>query len=250
MEMERAQMPEAQDYGQPSNRLTPGFLLSDPEPEYDKTATRTADQVKPAADNEASSEHRYSPLSEQGNIRLVRLMPHEDEKAPLQCQLFEYPLQRQGEGTHLYEALSYVWGSEHNRQTIYIQSDNKDNDRLLVTANLHAALSHLRDRFVERIIWIDAICINQKDNIEKGQQVQSMAKIYAKANRVTVWLGEVAGDSDQALKIIGSVAGWQNPNSAIDETDRQAVLNLLNRPWFQRIWVSDKQRTIWAIVIN
>lgn len=76
-------------------------------------------------DNEASLEYRHSPLSKHGSIRLLRLMPHKDKKAPIQCQLFEYPLQELGEGTHLYEALSYVWGSEDNRQPVYIQSDDK-----------------------------------------------------------------------------------------------------------------------------
>ena len=44
-----------------------------------------------------------------GSIRLLGLLPHEDENARIQCQLFEYPLQVLGDGTHLYEALSYVW---------------------------------------------------------------------------------------------------------------------------------------------
>ena len=44
-----------------------------------------------------------------------------------------------------------------------------DGDELGVTANLHVALSHLRDPFVERILWIDAIYINQSDEDEKGR---------------------------------------------------------------------------------
>ncbi|CAH0055779.1 unnamed protein product [Clonostachys solani] len=57
----------------------------------------------------------------------------------------------------------------------------RNNLRLLITANLHLALSHLRDSLIDH-----AICINQEDNGEKGQQVRSMAKIYAKASRVIV----------------------------------------------------------------
>jgi hypothetical protein len=91
---------------------------------------------------------------------------------------------------------------------------------------------------MERIIWIDAICINQEDNDEKGQQVQSMAKIYAKASRVIVWLGEAAGDSDHALEVIRKAAEEQYTNSAIDKPNQQSIFTLLERPWFQRIWVS------------
>ncbi|TRX92821.1 hypothetical protein FHL15_006227 [Xylaria flabelliformis] len=215
-----------------------------------------------ADDDEASSEYCYSPLSEQGSIRLLRLMPHEDEKAIIQCQLFEYPLQKLSE-EHLYEALSYVWGSKDDCRRVCILSDDEEsnyptaqmkrgfdlrsclptrkNGHLLVTANLHAALLHLRGRLVERILWIDAICINQTNNYEKGQQVQLMAKIYAKANRVIAWLGEAPDNNNQALEAIRKAAETaveeQSTSGAIDEMNEQAITTLLQRPWFQRIWV-------------
>ncbi|KAK3363907.1 hypothetical protein B0T25DRAFT_55606 [Lasiosphaeria hispida] len=62
----------------------------------------------------------YSPLLKQGNIRLLRLLPHKDMKAPIQCQLFKYHLQESNRGAHLYDALSYVWGSEEDKQPISI----------------------------------------------------------------------------------------------------------------------------------
>ncbi|OCK86930.1 uncharacterized protein K441DRAFT_597115, partial [Cenococcum geophilum 1.58] len=42
------------------------------------------------------------------SIRLLRLMPHKDNTAPIQCQLFKYSLQELGEKTLLYKALSYI----------------------------------------------------------------------------------------------------------------------------------------------
>jgi hypothetical protein len=197
----------------------------------------------------------YTPLPE-GSVRLLRLLPHSDENSRIECQLIACSLLDSG-STHPYEALSYVWGPEDNKQPIYI-----DGDELRVTANLYVALSHLRDRFIDQIIWIDAICINQEDDGEKGQQVQSMAKIYAKASRVIVWLGEATADSGDALKEILNAANQQHANSAINKTNQQAtlalpnqqptdssinatnqqaILRLLERPWFQRIWVSGKQ---------
>ncbi|RYP56088.1 hypothetical protein DL771_012151 [Monosporascus sp. 5C6A] len=217
------------------------------EPKSHRVASRTTDQARPTAEYALStSSYRYSPLLEHGSIRLLRLMPHENKKAPIQCRIFEYPLQKPGPGIHRYEALSYVWGSEDNRQPIYIQSDNESNDPLtgngrclLVTTNLYTALSYLRDRLLERIIWIDAICINQEDNDEKGQQVQFMAKIYANANCVIVWLGEAAGDSDQAFEALRNAAEEQRMHPVTDKPNQhhQAILTLLERPWFQRIWV-------------
>ncbi|KAH8885731.1 hypothetical protein GQ53DRAFT_728714 [Thozetella sp. PMI_491] len=176
-------------------------------------------------------------------------MPHEEKNAPIQCQLLKYPLQDPGEGIHLYEALSYVWGpeaehSEHNqmprdsqqtkgsRHSIYL-----DNYKFSVGENLYAALLSLRNYALERVIWIDAICINQKDNTEKGHQVNSMAKIYTRANRVIVWLGEAADNSDQALEVIRAAAEEQRACPPINKTDENAILALLSRPWFQRVWV-------------
>ena len=168
------------------------------------------------------------------SIRLLRLMPHEDKTAPIQCQLVNYSLQKSGGGTHLYEALSYVWGDP--KETLPISINKHD---LLVTVNLHAALSHLRDRCFERIIWVDAVCINQADEKEKGHQVKSMAKIYGQANRVIVWLGEATEDSDQALEDIRAAAEREFTGLSNDKTSQKAILKLLERPWFRRIWVRE-----------
>lgn len=199
--------------------------------------------------DKAVDTYGYSALSKPGNIRLIRLMRHKDKGAPIHCQLFEYPLQEPGQGSYLYEALSYVWGSEEGKQPIYIQEldDHGDNSPagtprcLRLTSNLYAALSHLRDRLSDRVLWIDAICINQKDNKEKGQQVQAMAKIYASATRVIVWLGEAASDSSEALEALCRAAARKH----VDQSAHRTILALLERPWFQRIWViCEKRRMI------
>jgi len=105
----------------------------------------------------------YSLLSSNGdNIRLLCLLPNEDEAAVLQCKLRNYSLQQSDRGTHPYEALSYVWGNQNETRPIYL-----DELEFSVTVNLHAALSHLRDRFIERFIWVDAICIDQSNLKER-----------------------------------------------------------------------------------
>ncbi|KAI1567340.1 endo-polygalacturonase precursor [Pyrenophora tritici-repentis] len=94
-------------------------------------------------------------------------------------------------------ALSYVWGLSENPDSIYIGDCRSE-----VTPNLHAALLHLRDTSFARILWIDALCINQKDDDEKSGQIQLMAQIYAVAKEVVVWLGEEADDSSTAFEAI------------------------------------------------
>lgn len=48
---------------------------------------------------------------------------------------------------------------------------------------------------------VDEVCIHQKHLPEKSLQVARMAKIYAKARRVIVWLGEDDGASPCQIHI-------------------------------------------------
>jgi heterokaryon incompatibility protein (HET) len=119
------------------------------------------------------SPYRYSSLPPGlDRIRLLRLMPNKDETAAIKCQLFNYTLES-AKGTHLYEALSYVWGNPDETVPISIGKHH-----INVTKNLHAALLHLRSHSFERIVWVDAVCINQADDQEKARQIQYMTKIY------------------------------------------------------------------------
>ncbi|KKO97337.1 hypothetical protein THAR02_10557 [Trichoderma harzianum] len=175
--------------------------------------------------------YRYSPLLGHRHIRLLRLLPDRNENAPLHSQLFDYPMLEMDDGQHMYEALSYVWGSSERPHILHI-----DEKSLPITANLYEVLLRLRDKMIERILWIDAVCIDQTSIEERGEQIQYMAEIYSKANRAIVWLGEAADNSDQALKSIRMAADEEHQSSQKD-TDKQAVLAILDRPWFRRIWV-------------
>lgn len=181
------------------------------------------------------SQYCYTRLSA-NQIRLLRLMPPPEnesiERAELQCEVFAYSLHSECRGTHQYEALSYTWGGEKKPCSILIGGQ-----RLVVTENLHAALLRLRRRSLERIIWVDAICINQTSEEERSQQVQLMAIIYSKAYCVIVWLGEIADDVEGALKYIQYAANKKSYQ--LSTKDVAVVLNLLQRQWFQRIWVRD-----------
>jgi hypothetical protein len=57
-------------------------------------------------------------------------------------------------------------------------------------------LLRLRLRDEPRLLWIDAVCINQTDNVEKTKQATLMRKIYENAVRVLVQLGEGSEESD------------------------------------------------------
>ncbi|KAK5746235.1 hypothetical protein LTR17_000970 [Elasticomyces elasticus] len=91
----------------------------------------------------------------------------------------------------VFEALSYVWGYPMLAMKIYLQGLGA----LSVTHNLHDALRRLRRRDRERCLWIDALCVNQSDPLERASQVLLMKQIYSTAHRVVVWLGEPQGHS-------------------------------------------------------
>ncbi|KAH6663786.1 hypothetical protein B0J14DRAFT_630682 [Halenospora varia] len=109
----------------------------------------------------------------------------------IQCELFEYSLQDRGTGTHLYEALSYIWGGEKKPCSITIKGQN-----LNVTQNLYTAL---------------------------------LSKIYSKAARILIWLGETALNSDMALETIRIAAEDEKTDSLNNKEIQQAILTLLGQ---------------------
>jgi Heterokaryon incompatibility protein (HET) len=136
-----------------------------------------------------------------------------------------------------------------------------DNRRLAVTQNLAEALRYLRYGKTLRILWVDAICINQKDLSERSKQVKRMNDIYLKARRVVVWLGPEADDSTLVLELMAKLSSevsvdrrvnkilpisgnrtedyWADPreDQPFEDVHLSSILKLLARPWFERLWV-------------
>ncbi|KAF2024489.1 hypothetical protein EK21DRAFT_19230, partial [Setomelanomma holmii] len=128
----------------------------------------------------------YTPLqSKDPSTRLLRLFRASDFQDEVRCEIWEAKLQPDLE----YEALSYTWGTNPPSETIFLR-DAHGEGRFAVRDNLDDALRHLRLADHDRVIWTDAICINQEDEIEKGRQIANMRTIYTQAKRVVVWLGK------------------------------------------------------------
>ncbi|KAK4163767.1 heterokaryon incompatibility, partial [Cladorrhinum sp. PSN259] len=106
-----------------------------------------------------------------------------------------------------YFALSYCWGDLADTEEIVLEhffcrreEDDDDHQRTFsITKNLAAALRRFKaaNQFV--LIWVDALCINQGNRKERGQQVQLMQEIYSNAYSAIVWLGEGDVRSDAAM---------------------------------------------------
>jgi hypothetical protein len=137
-----------------------------------------------------------------------------------------------------YDALSYSWGDETQREDIVV-----DGLRTSVTQNLHSALRHLRHPRRTRTLWVDALCINQSDAEEREEQVRKMGYIYSQARRVVIWLGEETEEVRGAMALIKEVgASWRYSSTPQNMpkksySDFAPVFALLRRPWFQRTWI-------------
>jgi len=94
-------------------------------------------------------------------------------------------------------ALSYTWDGQTPDQTIVC------NEReLMVTLNVHTLVPYLLERYGQIRIWIDGVCINQKNVAEKSVQVPMMGKIYSEAKKVIIWLGVGTPEAEEAIKEI------------------------------------------------
>ncbi|KAH8701416.1 heterokaryon incompatibility protein-domain-containing protein, partial [Phaeosphaeriaceae sp. PMI808] len=85
-----------------------------------------------------------------------------------------------------YHCLSYTWGPSEPQLQITC-----DGRIFQSRQNLYDALVHLQRVQPEKMtaIWIDAICIDQQNDTEKGFQLKRMHAIYAGAQSVIIWLG-------------------------------------------------------------
>lgn len=96
-----------------------------------------------------------------------------------------------------YEAISYTWSGQPLDRPVYANGQ-----KYLVTKNAEDVMRRLRPTQPgkSRNLWIDAICINQTDDVEKAVQVQLMFEVYANAKRVNIWLGRGSKSTALALK--------------------------------------------------
>ncbi|KAF2716706.1 HET-domain-containing protein, partial [Polychaeton citri CBS 116435] len=114
-------------------------------------------------------------------IRLLELQPGKAEEA-LRCSVTEVSLAETPE----YEAISYCWGLEQVADRIICD----DETYLPLNQSLSSALRYFRHDQGPRLLWADAICINQLDTDEKSRQVNMMRDVYRQSRRVLIWLGE------------------------------------------------------------
>jgi hypothetical protein len=212
-------------------------------------------------DGNASLYYQYTPL-ERGDIRLIYITPDNvqeflaSSKQSLFITLTHVPLGR----APAYAAFSYCWGSPMDKTPVFC------NGKLLyVPSSLWRLLSWNisgwdHNAFYQydmsrsprgrenAIFWADAICINQRDTIEKNYQIPLMQTIYCQASQVLLYVGE----TDCAMSTMASLelivdARQHNPssgvvprNTAYDPVGRvqwDTIRGFFSQQIFRRSWV-------------
>lgn len=140
-------------------------------------------------------------------IRVIQLLSEPGEGLKCRFSLNEV-------NTAHYTALSYEWGDPAKPFSIeVIGHSGKSEGVVPLTQNLHNALCSLRDssEVTERTFWIDQLCINQDDTLERSQQVSLMARIYKNAARVISYLGPEKESDDTVIALIRQMHNQYSP---------------------------------------
>lgn len=146
----------------------------------------------------------HSPLdpADLRAIQILELLPSPDLKGPIRCELHHHSLDEEIQ----YEAVSYRWGDPEPGHTVFVNGAYT----LDVTPNCLEALTCLRQRSRRRRLWIDAICIDQRENDtskrDRDRQVKIMGDIYHQARKVLVWLGPAEPSSSRTIARLWHIA--------------------------------------------
>jgi hypothetical protein len=205
--------------------------------------------------------YQYTPL-DRGQIRLIYITPKNIQdflasgKQSLFLTLEHVPLSK----APTYVAFSYCWGDPSDKTPVfcnekllyvpsslwrvlrrYIPGEDKD-----VVSNYDQTLSYGERK--KAIFWADAVCINQRDTIEKNHQIPLMQTIYSRASEVLVYVGETdcAMATTICLESI-AIARQRNPSlgviprdtlyEIVGRVDWDTVQRFFSQPIFRRSWV-------------
>ena len=235
-----------------------------------------------ARDLAALPAYHYGPIPE-NHFRIIHLQPGRiDETIRITIQTVK-------PGIRGYAAVSYVWGDNDRVHRVYATNVQLNDDAplptslaqstgyIMITENLRKVLLSLRDTLHPRTLWIDSLCINQEDPIEKSEQVSMMRNIFSIATLTTAYLGEPDDTMLSAFRTIEAIALLKHLSDAEAHTllpqllefpvppkTRQPWENIygyqlshtwdyfaafLTLPWFHRVWIIQEAVVSDTIVI-
>lgn len=206
--------------------------------------------------------HLSDPLKSPRHIRLLHLNARDegDKRDHVACEVYQASLDDLATtGQPIFAALSYAWGDATPRHTIQCGTSKAP-----VADNLYKALVHVRYPHQRRLLWVDAISIDQQNIAEKNISIPRMGDIYANAH-VVIWLGEEGHIEETAIALkfiqwltVASLEVQRDDNADLEVLDivtrtKEKALSILGisdefqlpwlpilrffaRPWFERLW--------------
>ena len=244
--------------------------------------------------------YAYQPLPTKTSIRLLELIPSKD-RGGIRCSLKTFELKDApsfkalsytwGRSHTILSPISTA-ARENTAHSVSHRKDAKLTDledkseiisrprrhhivcdgRLLnVTSNLRDALRMLGTAInmplmskIPTYYWVDALCVDQSNVMERNIQVAKMGDIFRKAGGVIVWLGRDDEFTADALEVIRKVSaipesdwplveytsfydhspGLHTPRPNLSYQNWLGFIALMNRPWFKRAWVSHAMQPI------
>lgn len=175
------------------------------------------------AESYAIQHFAYTPLKVADySIRILEVLPDVEDR-PVQVRLSESktPL------TQRYRCVSYMWGAPSDETYDIILNECS----FTVRKNLYHFLRMAGRRFSNTPLWIDAICINQQDDVEKAVSVSRMAEIYSTATETLVWLGDDA-EVSSALEWLDAKSWDWSTKAAFASLEK-----LYANPYWTRMWI-------------
>jgi Heterokaryon incompatibility protein (HET) len=168
-----------------------------------------------------------------------------------------------------FKALSYTWGSKDRTSPLFLEGE-LNGKVLMTTPNAWHALQRLGHSPGPEYVWVDQVCINQDDDIERNQQVALMTTIYSKCWVCMVWLGmenTSSEDTKTAFELVRKIQSAIPATEplpvplpelaplahgevrerlkkvygidhlpAVEDEGWTALAQCLHRPWFTRLW--------------
>ena len=167
-------------------------------------------------------------------IRLLRIHPLTEaasEHSPLLCSLTIASL----EDDIQFDALSYTWDGPEDQQIIHLNGRE-----CIIRRNLFDVLLLFREmNTLETYLWVDALCINQRDIPERNQQVQLMRDIYSRTQMVHIWLGQGIPEVKTLFAGMASVQPDTEAELLLNDRNgcKPALRHLMKQSWWTRLWV-------------
>ncbi|KIW77970.1 hypothetical protein Z517_07803 [Fonsecaea pedrosoi CBS 271.37] len=203
-----------------------------------QSSSNSPDGVYPQDERIVSSPARAYDLFEltPGAVRLVKVSPKAQHEST-HCLL------SRSTTSSSYIALSYVWGISPGLSTVKLECDEAlgRTTESKVRHNLSTFLEVAGSLYPESHFWIDALSIDQTNVDERNHQVQQMGEVYARAEKVLIWLGQGDPALDYTVRAILNEE-YPRPQRVTDAHDKfwPGLYKLCTHDYWNRLWIAQE----------